>query len=493
MISPRQSGILLHPTSLPSPFGIGDLGPAAYRFVDWLARAGQSLWQVLPLGPTGYADSPYQCFSSFAGNPLLVSPEWLRGAGLLTQAELDAVPALPADRVDYGPVIEVKNALLRKAFGRFAGGQEYAAFCQANAAWLDDYALFAALKQAHNLAPWTTWESDLVQRVPAALTRERERLSREMEFVKFVQFNFFAQWDALHRYARERDIRIIGDVPIFVAHDSADVWSHPELFYLCADGQPSMVAGVPPDYFSETGQLWGNPLYRWGLMAKQDYAWWIARMRAVLRLVDIVRLDHFRGFEAYWAIPWPAETAIHGTWEPGPGAAFLYALEEALGSPLPIIAEDLGIITKAVVALRTTFQLPGMRVLQFAFTADTLSTFLPHSYEPHTVAYTGTHDNDTTTGWFEKLEPPIRKQVLDYTGTDGKHISMDIIRLLLMSVADTVVFPLQDVLGVDGSGRMNLPGTTGGNWTWRYDVASLTDKLADDLATMVVAYERKPR
>jgi 4-alpha-glucanotransferase len=488
----RSSGILLHPTSLPGRFGIGDLGPAAYAFVDFLAAAGQRIWQVLPLGPTGYGDSPYQSFSSFAGNPLLISPERMIESGYLEPQDVGHVPDLPDERIDFGAVIDFKQALLDRAFARFRGGSDYDQFCGHNAAWLEDFALFTALKQAHGGGAWTGWPPELLRREPHALDEASRSLAREIERVKFVQFLFFDQWHALRDYAGARDIRLIGDVPIFVAHDSADVWANPELFYLNPDGQPTVVAGVPPDYFSATGQLWGNPLYRWGVFAKTGYRWWIERLRAALNLVDLVRLDHFRGFEAYWAIPAPAENAIIGTWEPGPGGALFYALEEAFGAPLPIIAEDLGVITKAVVALRDGFQLPGMRILQFAFTADTASAFLPHNYVRHTVAYTGTHDNDTTAGWFAKLDDATREQVLRYTGTDGHEIHWDFIRLLMQSVADTVVFPLQDVLGAGEHARMNLPGSTGSNWQWRFQAGDLTLPIAARLAGMVEAYGRTP-
>jgi 4-alpha-glucanotransferase len=488
----RSSGILLHPTSLPGPFGIGDLGPSAHRFLEFLRTAGQSIWQVLPLGPTGYGDSPYQSFSSFAGNPLLISPEALREDGYLENSDLEGLPALPAERVDFGAVIDLKRGLLERAFGRFRGGADYDAFQARQAGWLEDYALFAALKDAHAGASWTDWEPELVRRKPDALAGRRDRLRHEIDRVKFAQFVFFRQWQALRAAAHSQGVRLVGDVPIFVAHDSADVWASPHLFHLNENGQPTIVAGVPPDYFSATGQLWGNPLYRWGVLAASDYAWWIERLRAVLGLVDLVRLDHFRGFEAYWAIPTPAETAIVGSWEPGPSAALFFALQDAFGAPLPIIAEDLGVITPAVEALRDMFKLPGMRIMQFAFTADTKSAFLPHNYERHTVAYSGTHDNDTTVGWFAKLDEATRARVLRYTGTDGSEIHWDVIRLLLVSVADAVVFPLQDVLGLGDEARMNVPGSASGNWGWRTREGELSPALAERLAGMVAAYDRLP-
>ncbi|NTV65512.1 MAG: 4-alpha-glucanotransferase, partial [Oscillochloris sp.] len=409
---PRASGILLHPTSLPGPWGIGDLGAAAYRFLDFLADAGQRLWQVLPLGPTGYGDSPYQCFSAFAGNPLLVSLDELVKRNLLGHAEVAAAAAaagdLGIDHIDYGRVIPFKLSLLRASYERMRDGaaigmaDEYEAFCATQAAWLDDYALFMALKDLHDGASWNTWEPDLRARKAAALRKARKDLATPIAIHKYLQFLFFSQWEPLKAYANERGISIIGDAPIFVAYDSADAWANPKLFYLDDEGAPTVVAGVPPDYFSATGQLWGNPLYRWDRMAKDGYAWWIARLRQTLAIVDILRLDHFRGFEAYWAVPAEEKTAINGNWVKGPGTALFASLREALGD-LPIIAEDLGLITPEVNALREQFGFPGMKVLQFAFGDGAGNAYLPHNYEPGYVVYSGTHDNNTSVGWFQDI------------------------------------------------------------------------------------------
>lgn len=492
---PRSSGILLHPTSLPGRFGIGDLGNEAYQFVDFLVGAGQKLWQIMPLGPTGYGDSPYQSFSSFAGNPLLISPELLAEEGLLSQSDLDTVPDFPEGRVDYGPVIAFKQALLRRAYERFQAQAAptrraaFRAFCRRHAAWLDDFALFMALKEAHRGTVWSSWEKDIASRQPEALQAWTQKLADSIEAHKFAQYLFFTQWLALKDYANAFGIRIIGDIPIFVAYDSADVWAHPELFYLDENGQPTVVAGVPPDFFSETGQLWGNPLYRWEVLAQDGYAWWIERVRATLRLVDIIRLDHFRGFEGYWEVPFGEPTAVKGRWVKGPGAALFQALQDALG-PLPIIAEDLGVITPEVEAIRDQFDFPGMKVLQFAFATTPADPFLPHNFLRNCVVYTGTHDNDTTLGWFQTAPPAERAFALKYTGSTGEEFNWDLIRLALASVADTAIIPLQDVLGIGSEGRMNLPGRASGNWAWRYLPGSLTPEIQERLRELTEIYGR---
>ena len=491
----RASGVLLHPTSLPSRFGIGDFGPDAYRFVDALVEMGQKLWQVLPLGPTGYGDSPYQCFSAFAGNPLLISLERLVEENALSPDDLNAVPSFPAHQVAYGDVIEFKQALLYRSyiyFLQYASAERHAAFeafCADNADWLDDYAVFMALKAAHKGEAWTAWQDDVARRTATALSRARSQLADAIQKQKYLQFQFFRQWHALKRYANEKGVKIIGDIPIFVAFDSADVWAHRELFHLDERGKPTVVAGVPPDYFSPTGQRWGNPLYRWDVMAKQSYQWWIARCRAAFAMFDYVRIDHFRGFEAYWEVPASEPTAVNGRWVKGPGKAMFQAVQNALGQ-LPIIAEDLGVITPEVKALRDALGFPGMRVLHFAFVADASSDFLPHNYVRNTVAYAGTHDNDTTIGWFEKLDPVTRQQVLDYTGSDGTQINWALIRLLLMSVADTVILTLQDVMGLGSEARMNLPGRADGNWQWRFTWDQLTDDIQARLRKLTAIYGR---
>jgi len=507
MSLPRASGILLHPTSLPGPFGIGDLGKEAYRFADLLASTGQHLWQVLPLGPTGYGNSPYQCVSVFAGNPLLISLERLIEDGFLDRTVLDDAPSFPENRVDYGAVIDFKIPLLNQSFDTFlkkAGSdkrKQFEAFCQQNASWLDTYCLFMALKDAHGLAAWNTWEEDIRQRRPKSLERWSTELRHETNRHKYQQYQFFKQWSELKKYCNERGIRFIGDMAIFLALDSAEVWSHPEMFYLDDDGRPNVVAGVPPDYFCKTGQLWGNPLYRWDVMASDGYQWWIERFRATHALVDIIRLDHFRGFEGYWEVPGTDNTAMNGRWVSGPGAQLFGAVRKALGT-LPIIAEDLGVITPEVDALRDQLGLPGMRVLQFAFGTDPKADdYKPHNFVRNCVVYTGTHDNNTTIGWLKgtDLEDSTQSReeretetqlALKYAGTDGHEINWDFIRLALMSVADTAIIPLQDVLGLGTEARMNLPGTVEGNWCWRFLPDMLTERVKAKLAELTSIYGR---
>jgi 4-alpha-glucanotransferase len=495
MTNTRKSGLLLHPTSLPGRWGIGDLGAAAYTFVDFLAGAGQQLWQVMPLGPTGYGDSPYQGFSAFAGNPLLISLDQLIAEGLLAPEDLTDLPAFSDQHVEYGTVIPFKLAALKKSFDRFkrvATKEQHdalATFRTEQRNWLADYALFAALKEQHGGANWNTWERSIARREPAAVGEWGSRLSTQTEFHAYMQYLFFGQWTSLKRYANERGIQIIGDIPIFVAYDSADVWANRENFALNDEGHAIVVAGVPPDYFSATGQLWGNPLYRWDVLAGQDYRWWIERFRTTLTLVDIARLDHFRGFAAYWEVPANEETAINGKWVPGPGAALFAAVRAALGGP-SIIAEDLGVITPDVEQLRDQLGFPGMKVLQFAFGGDPDDMYLPHNYQTHCVVYTGTHDNDTTLGWWNTLQPHERRNVQIYLGRDGSDISWDLIRLALASVADLVVVPMQDALGLGSEARMNTPGQAGGNWGWRYTPDMLTTHLVERLRGLTAAYGR---
>jgi 4-alpha-glucanotransferase len=492
--SPRSAGVLLHPTSLPSPYGIGDLGPAALAWVDTLQRAKQTWWQVLPLGPTGYRDSPYQCFSAFAGNHYLVSPDALIEAGLLERSA-GAGADFPADRVDFGAVIPFKLRLLRQAFERFLGGanpalrSEFETFRAAHAAWLDDYTLFKALKEANGGGSWLDWDDDLRLRRPAALEHARARLRTAIDDIAFRQFLFFRQWHTLRDYARQHGVRLIGDVPIFVAADSADVWAHPEHYLLDERHRPRVVAGVPPDYFSTDGQLWGNPLYDWEALRHEGYLWWIARLHATLELVDRVRIDHFRGFEAYWEVPAGASTAKHGRWVKGPGKSLFEALHASLGE-LPIIAEDLGVITPAVHALRKRFALPGMRVLQFAFGGAPEDRFLPHNYRRETVVYTGTHDNDTTRGWYASIDEKERDFVRRYLARDGRDIAWDLIRLAWSSVADWAIVPLQDVLDLGSEARMNFPGRGEGNWGWRCSAAQLVSPALERLGVLTELYGR---
>jgi len=490
----RASGILCHPTCLPGPSGIGDLGRGCDLFLDFLARAGQTIWQVLPLVPTGYGDSPYQPFSVFAGNPLLIDLQQLADWGLLRPAQVQPEKPFPEDHVDYGAVIAFKDRALRAAFGEFSRspgslGDELDAFSRENAAWLEDYALFMALKRHFQWAPWTAWERGIARRDPAALATWRERLAGEIAYQRFIQFLFEKQWQRVRQAAQRRGIRIMGDMPIFVGHDSADVWSNQGLFELDEAGMPLAVAGVPPDYFSPTGQLWGNPLYRWEVMRQDGYAWWIARLRRALTQADMVRIDHFRGFAAYWRVPAGEETAIHGEWVPGPGADFFRAVREALGS-LPIIAEDLGLITEDVIALRKAFNLPGMRVLQFAFDSDATNEHLPHNHTPDCLVYTGTHDNDTTLGWYHTRDPLVQHKVRLYTGSDGKDIHWHLIRLAMTSVADLAIIPLQDVLGLGSEARFNTPGRPYGNWAWRFRAEALEGALADALKDLALVSGR---
>jgi 4-alpha-glucanotransferase len=500
----RTSGILLHPTSLPGPDGAGDLGPAAYRFLGWLAAAGQGLWQMLPLGPTGYQDSPYQCTSAFAGNPLLISLDLLREAGWLDGADaaLDGSLSWPAARVDFGAAHAHKDRQLLRAFERFetqadaAARDDYARFCREQADWLEDYALYAAIKRVQGGRSWSDWPQRLALRDAEALAEWQAANGRAVQFQRFCQFLFFRQWHALRARAHAVGIRLIGDMPIFVAYDSAEVWTHREWFQLDEAGHPSVVAGVPPDYFSATGQRWGNPLYRWDALAADGYGFWVRRLRRTLALVDYVRIDHFRGFAGYWEVPAAEPNAINGRWVPGPGMALFRALRDALGDPLPLIAEDLGVITADVIALRDALGLPGMAILQMAFEDPSGGfaepRFLPHNHRQQMVAYTGTHDNDTLLGWWTALDPALRATALRYLRSDGREIHWELIATALASVADLAVFPLQDVLGLGSEARMNRPGSGAGNWQWRCTAGQLDGADAARLADMSALYGRAP-
>ncbi len=498
MISlPRSSGILLHPTSLPGKYGIGDLGAGAYRFVDWLEAQGQSIWQALPLGPTSYGDSPYQTLSAFAGNANLISLDRLVPNGLLELGDLADTPPFPRDRVDYGWVIPYHNQKLALAYHNFAADadltlkQEFGEFVSDNQFWLEDFALFIALKRQHRLRPWTEWERELRQRDASALAKASEECAEQMNLERFRQWLFHRQWIALKEYAHEKGIRLIGDLPIFVAHDSADVWAHQHEYLLDDSGSPTAVAGVPPDYFSPTGQRWGNPLYRWDVMNAAGYRWWIERIRALLNLVDFIRIDHFRGFEAYWEIPADEPTAIKGRWAPGPGATLFEAIKAALGE-LPIIAEDLGVITPGVEKLRDDFGLPGMKVLQFAW-SDPANPFLPHNHPPNSIVYTGTHDNNTTRGWWEnEVDERTRSFVKDYLGHDVYDILWTLARVGMRSSAKIFIMPMQDVLGLGAAARMNTPGRPAGNWTWRITESDLNHPGKDALVHITRLYQRHP-
>jgi 4-alpha-glucanotransferase len=500
----RSSGILLHPTSLPGRFGIGELGDPAYTWIDFLAQSGQRLWQVLPLGPTGFADSPYACLSAFAGNPLLISLEKLVETGELARSDLTDAPTFPDHQVDYGAVIGFKMPLLYRAaanFASFASPERRAAyeqFCDGNAAWLQDFALFSAIKEHFGRVIWHEWDADIALRQPQAIDGWQRSLATQCQTVQVLQFFFAQQWHAVKRYANERGIQIVGDMPIFIAHDSADVWARRDLFCIDERGRATFVSGVPPDYFSETGQRWGNPLYRWDRMAERGYAWWIARLNAVLALVDVVRIDHFRGFVAYWEIPAAEPTAIRGRWVPGPGAEIFEAIEGKMGR-LPIIAEDLGVITPQVVELRERFGFPGMKILQFAFDEAALhasfgdyerNPFLPHNYTRDFVVYTGTHDNDTALGWFSRCAAEEQQKAMSYLGCSAQAFHWALIRAAMASVADWAIIPLQDILGLGSEARMNQPGTVGTNWRWRCPPGALSDQIAAQLAEMVQLYER---
>lgn len=483
----RVSGILVHPTSFPSPYGIGDLGQGARDFIDFLERAGQHIWQVLPLGPTGFGNSPYQSYSSFAGQPLLISPDELIKDGLLTTEDVKNIPHWDNElRVDYNTVAEYKDTLFHTAYTNFTQTddkeltKEYRSFLRKND-WVKDYSLFMACKEAHDGVNWQEWDKEIAFPTDAAKEKWTKKLKKEVDYYRFVQFIFFRQWAVLKTYANEKAIEIIGDIPIFISSDSSDVWANPTLFQLDSKGYPTKVAGVPPDYFSATGQLWGNPLYDWKEHKKTGYAWWINRVKAQLTVTDYLRIDHFRGFEAYWAVPAKEETAINGKWVKGPGADLFKAIAAALGDDLPIIAEDLGVITPEVEALRDEFEFPGMKVLQFAFDDINENAFLPHHYPYNCVCYSGTHDNDTTVGWYKNANNLSTDKVRRYMGCDGNNVSWDFLVTAWKSVARMAIVPLQDVMRMDSDARMNIPGTAEGNWVWRYSKEQLKEEDATNL------------
>ncbi|MBE0597400.1 MAG: 4-alpha-glucanotransferase [Desulfuromonadales bacterium] len=491
----RQSGVLLHPTSLPGAGGIGCLGAEAYAFVDFLAETGQSVWQILPLSPTGYGDSPYSAFSAFAGNPLLVSLDRLVEAGDLDADDIAAI-SMPEGEAHFGFVHGLKGRLLHKAAQRFFSGgaperrQAYGEFQLQQGYWLNDYALFRGLRQHFGDAPWNRWPVEVRQREPQALRHWGETLAEAISFHKYAQFVFFEQWFALKEYAGSQKIQILGDIPIYVAFDSVDVWANPGLFYLDRELQPTLVAGVPPDYFSATGQLWGNPMYRWERMAEQGFSWWLARFRWNLVQADLVRIDHFRGFEACWAVDAGEKTAINGSWLPVPGDRLFQTLQQALGQ-MPIVAEDLGLITPEVEALRDRFEFPGMKVLQFAFGSGPANPYLPHNLPPRSVVYTGTHDNDTTLGWWDALSRPEREAVREYLGSSGRDIPWELIRTAMASVSQLCIIPLQDLLSLGSEARMNTPGRPGQNWHWRFRPHALTPEIRQRLTRMTELYGRQ--
>jgi 4-alpha-glucanotransferase len=492
---PRSSGILLHPISLPGQFGSGDLGAPAYHFVDWLVAAGQSLWQMLPLGPVGLANSPYMSHSVFAGSPMLIDLQELVSHSWLTQEDLCITQGLSAYRVNYSEVTAFRMRILAKASKQFFKHgtsedlKQYVLYCAAEKSWLEDYTLFQAFNHKYGEQEWSSWNTNLAHREPNALEKTSEELHDSVDFHKFTQWCFARQWSLLKKYANDRNVILVGDIPIFVAYHSADVWAHPKEFYLDKDGMPTVVAGVPPDYFIKTGQRWGNPLYRWDVIKETKYQWWIERFRKAFALFDVLRIDHFRGFESYWEIPEEEETAVKGRWVKGPGEEFFKNVQRKLGT-LPIIAEDLGIITTEVHALREKLEFPGMKVLQFAFNSGPENAFLPHRYEPICVVYTGTHDNNTTRGWYEKSSNHERDFVRRYCKTDGKEIQWDFIKLALESVADIAVIPYQDVIGLGSGGRMNIPGTIEGNWEWRFTWDQVGTDSANRLYELTALYGR---
>jgi 4-alpha-glucanotransferase len=504
---PRCAGILLHPTSLPSRYGIGDFGPEAYRFIDQLASAGITLWQVLPLGPTGSGDSPYQAFSAFAGEPLLISPEVLVQEELLEASDLESAPEFDVESTDYPKVAAWKLPLLAKAYHQWQSTKRnkrpYQQFCADHVSWLDDYALFMALREHFGRdRSWTDWEKDVVQRNPAALARYRERLNNEVECQKFWQYLFYCQWGDLRRYCREHQVRIMGDIPIYVSQESADVWAHPRQFLLNDSRKPQAVSGVPPDYFSETGQLWGNPIYNWSEMERSGFDWWVNRFSGTFKLYDALRVDHFRGFEAFWQVPATEKTAVNGEWVKAPGEKLFEAVQSKLGQ-LEIIAENLGVITPEVESLREKFGYPGMAILQFAFGIEgNAATYRPHNLERNVVLYTGTHDNDTIMGWWNseggdstRTEEDIRREkefTQEYLGPNDEPMNWNMLRALYSSVARVAVAPMQDILGLGSESRMNRPGVGAGNWRWRMLPDAFTSEYQKKLHGFSYLYDRLP-
>jgi len=496
----RSAGILLHPTSLPGNYGIGTIGKSAFHFIDFLVESGQKLWQVFPLGPTGYGDSPYQSFSTFAGNPLLIDLEFLKDDGLLTQTDLDQIPQFNKNHIDFGKLIEVKYELLSKAFQTFrtntkSFSEECGSFCIENEEWLNDYALFMAVKEYHGGKLWTEWEKDIAFRKQNATKKWTEKLEYRVDFQKFMQYTFFKQWRELKKYANKKGIKIVGDIPIFIAYDSSDLWANKKYFSVNEKGKLKTVAGVPPDYFSETGQLWGNPLYKWEEMEKDNFSWWVKRIKKSLEFVDTIRIDHFRGLDAYWEIPGDAPTAQKGKWVNAPGKKLFEVIKKELGE-LPIIAEDLGVITESVEELRDHFGFPGMKILQFAFGDEGDRKFLPHNHIKNCVVFTGSHDNDTTRGFFEnekKNDTGLYEWTQRYLNYYGHDITFELIRTAYASVADIVIIPMQDILNLGTEARMNFPGKLGGNWTWRFDWEQIDSSIPLTYKGMTKMYDRPPK
>ncbi len=497
ILKARSSGLLLHPTSLPGPHGIGDLGPGADAFVDFLEKSGSRFWQILPLGPAGFGGSPYQSTSAFAGNPLLISLERIRDEGMLSQEEITECSLPEGVRVDLNHAEETKGKLLNLVYDRFEDAQfvfiddDFTKFKDENSWWLQDFALYSALKEENGGLPWFQWPQDLIARDQEAIKFASERLHGRIDFFRFLQFLFFRQWFDLKTKMKKRGMMILGDIPIFPAHDSADVWANAPIFKLDQNRLPTVVAGVPPDYFSPEGQLWGNPVYRWDVLAENDFSWWIDRFRHMLNLVDVVRVDHFRGFIAAWEVPAAEKTAINGEWVEGPGGKLFDQLRTELGT-LPIVAEDLGILTPDVGELRKKLKFPGMKILQFAFDSDALNPYLPHNYDRDFIVYTGTHDNDTTIGWYASIDDHVRNRVKEYVGISTPDIPWDLIRLAYASTADIAIIPMQDILGLGNDARMNFPGESQGNWMWRFPAGWITDQQSDRLRHLATVYGRLP-
>lgn len=495
MTEQRSSGILLHISSLPGKEGIGTLGENAYRFIDFLSETKQKLWQILPLGPVGYCNSPYQCYSAFAGNPLFIDLKLLLMESLLSLNDLEDVPVFSKRKVEFNKIEKWKYPLLRKAFEKFKANspdalkEEYQKFLTENSWWLDDYALFMALKRHFNGAVWFDWDDDIKFRKKSALNKFHNLLTEEIEFRRFIQYLFFRQWLNLKKYANSKGIQIFGDLPLYVSTDSVDVWANTNIFELDKNLNPTKVGGVPPDYFSETGQLWGNPVFKWKEMHRSGYDWWMARLHFELRKFDLVRIDHFRGLEAFWSVDAEEKTAINGKWEPANGHDMLGKLKSQIHN-LPLIAEDLGVITPEVEKLRDDFDLPGMKVLQFAFSSDATNKDLPHNYSQNFVVYTGTHDNNTTLGWIKSLKGLEKSQVKRYLGTGKKKAVSNLIEMAWSSCAKMAVIPLQDLLVLDGKARMNTPGTASGNWDWRFRWNQLRSKHQRYLKELTEKYNR---
>ena len=493
---PRSSGTLVHPTSFPSAYGIGDLGPGARKFIGFLNNTDQTIWQVLPLGPTGYGSSPYASYSAFAGNQYLISPDILVDKGLISSAEADNIKMPESVSVDYDEAYKQKGEILRIASQNFyrhltsEQEKDLHNFKEKNKNWLDDYCLFIVCSKMHNREPWNSWDPDIAQRNKKKLKEIKNENREEIKHEEWMQFEFFNQWFDLKGYANDKNIRVIGDIPIFVDHNSADVWANPGYFAVDKQGNRQLVAGVPPDYFSETGQLWGNPLYKWDALEKDGYSWWIERFDQMFNLFDAIRVDHFRGFEAFWQVPAEEKTAQKGDWVKGPGKKLFETIRNELGE-LPIIAEDLGFVTPEVIELRDHFQFPGMKILQFAFDSDSSNDFLPHNYDTNCVVYTGTHDNDTTIGWYNSAPEAEKHRAREYTKSDGSEINWELIRLGMLSVADQAVFPLQDFMNLDSEYRMNTPGTVGDNWEWRYTQQMLDDVDSNRIRGLIEMSNRK--